>query len=111
MKLSTPFNMIKNALSDIRTMHDFSYTIPNETREEYWDKETINGVAYDLPYNDSVVYHIMGDESARIAAIRTCKVDILEAFRWQFAEQLKRSAPELIVQSYLETDSLCHSVQ
>ena len=72
-----------------------------DRNDEYWDKEVINGVAYDLPYNDRVVYHIMGDESARIAAIRTCKVDILEAFRWQFAEQLKRSAPELIVQSYL----------
>ncbi len=72
-----------------------------ERNEEYWDKEIINGVEYDLPYNDRVVYHIMADESAQIAAVRTCKVDILEAFRWQFAEQLKRSAPELIVQSYL----------
>lgn len=72
-----------------------------ERNEEYWDKEVINGVAYDLPYNDSVVYHIMGDESARIAAIRTCKVDILESFRWQFADQLRSSAPELIIQSYL----------
>ena len=42
MKLSTPFNMIKNALSDIRTMHDFSYTVPNETREEFWYKECIS---------------------------------------------------------------------
>ncbi|WP_146216382.1 hypothetical protein [Prochlorococcus marinus] len=42
MKLRTPFNMIKNALSDIRTMHDFSYTVPNETREEFWDKECIS---------------------------------------------------------------------
>ena len=72
-----------------------------DRNDEYWDKEVINGVAYDLPYNDRVVYHIMGDESARIAAIRTCKVDILEAFRWQFADQLRRSAPELIVRSYL----------
>ena len=39
MKLRTPFNMIRNALSDIRTMHDFSYTAPNETRDEFWDKE------------------------------------------------------------------------
>ena len=42
MKLRTPFNMFKNALSDIRTMHDFSYTVPNETREEILDKECIN---------------------------------------------------------------------
>ena len=25
----------QNALSDIRTMHDFAYTVPNETREEF----------------------------------------------------------------------------
>ena len=39
MKLKTPLNIIKNALSDIRTMHDFSYTVPNETRDEFWEKE------------------------------------------------------------------------
>ena len=42
MKLRAPFIMIKNALSDIRTMHDFSYNIPNETRDVFWDKECSN---------------------------------------------------------------------
>ncbi len=41
MKLRIPFNVIKNALIDIRTMHDFSYTVPNDTRDEFWDKECI----------------------------------------------------------------------
>ena len=36
------FNIIKKALSDIRKMHDFSYKVPNETRDEFWDKECIN---------------------------------------------------------------------
>ncbi len=39
MKLRTPFSMIKNALSDIRVMHDFNYEIPTETREEFWEEE------------------------------------------------------------------------
>ena len=39
MKLTTPFSAIKNALGDIRMMHDFSYTVPIETREEFWEKE------------------------------------------------------------------------
>tara|TARA_Y100001968_G_scaffold25676_1_gene20088 strand:- start:730 stop:894 length:165 start_codon:yes stop_codon:yes gene_type:complete len=39
MKQRTPFNIIRNALIDIGTMHDFSYTIPNETRDEFWNKE------------------------------------------------------------------------
>jgi len=42
MKLRTPFSLIKNALSDIRTMHDFSYTVPKEKRDEFWDKEYVN---------------------------------------------------------------------
>ena len=39
MKLRTPFSVIKNALSDIRVMHDFNYEIPSETREEFWKDE------------------------------------------------------------------------
>ncbi len=42
MNLRTPFNMIKNELSDIRTMHDFSYTVPKKTRVEFCDKECSN---------------------------------------------------------------------
>ncbi len=42
MKLRNPFNMIKSALSDIRTMHDFSYMVPNEIIEKFWDKECSN---------------------------------------------------------------------
>ena len=39
MKLRTPFSVIKNALSDIRAMHDFNYETPSETREEFWKEE------------------------------------------------------------------------
>ena len=39
MKLGPPFSLIKNALSDIRVMHDFNYEIPTETREEFWKDE------------------------------------------------------------------------
>ena len=39
MRLRTPFSVIKNALSDIRVMHDFNYEIPADTREEFWKDE------------------------------------------------------------------------
>ena len=42
MKLRTPFKFLKDALSDIRTMHDFSYMLPNETRDDFWHKECSN---------------------------------------------------------------------
>ena len=41
MKLRTPFTVIKNALSDIRAIHDFSYKVPAETRDEFWEKNVL----------------------------------------------------------------------
>ena len=39
MKLSSPFTVLKNVISDVRRMHDFSYNIPPKTREEFWEEE------------------------------------------------------------------------
>ncbi len=39
MKLRTPFSIIKNALSDIRVIHDFNYEVPAETKEKFWKEE------------------------------------------------------------------------
>ena len=39
MKLSSPFTVLKNVISDIRRMHDFSYKLPPETHDEFWEKE------------------------------------------------------------------------
>ena len=42
MKLNTPFTSLKNATSDIWRMHDFNYTLPIETKQDYWEKECID---------------------------------------------------------------------
>ena len=44
----------------------------------YWDKETIGGVAYKLPFVDKLVYRTIKDEATYITALRTAKIDILE---------------------------------
>ena len=36
------FQHDQKSKSDIRTMQDFSYRVPNETRDEFWDKECSN---------------------------------------------------------------------
>ena len=36
MKLTTPFSVIKNAISDIQRMHDFNYSLP---KHNYWEDE------------------------------------------------------------------------
>ncbi len=61
----------------------------------YWGKETIGGTEYKLPFVDKVVYRTIKDEATWIAALRTGKLDILEAIRWQNVESLKKSAPQL----------------
>ena len=61
----------------------------------YWDKETIGGTAYKLPFVDKITYRTIKDEATFITALRTAKLDILENIRWQNVEQLKKSAPTL----------------
>ena len=53
----------------------------------YWDKEKINGTEYKLPFLDKVVYRTIKDEATFITALRTGKLDILEAIRWQNVER------------------------
>jgi peptide/nickel transport system substrate-binding protein len=61
----------------------------------YWDTDTIDGKQYKLPFVDKVTYRIMRDEATQHTALRTGKLDILEAIRWQAVESLKKSAPQL----------------
>jgi peptide/nickel transport system substrate-binding protein len=61
----------------------------------YWDKETIDGTAYKLPFVDRITYRTIKDEATQVASLRTGKLDILENIRWQNVESLKKSAPSL----------------
>jgi peptide/nickel transport system substrate-binding protein len=70
----------------------------NNTYEKnpiYWDKEKIGGTEYKIPFVDKVIYRIIKDEATFITALRTGKLDILEAIRWQQVDSLKKSAPQL----------------
>jgi peptide/nickel transport system substrate-binding protein len=69
----------------------------------YWDTERIGGVDYKLPFVDKVIYHTIKDEASWIAALRTGKLDILEAIRWQNVDSLKKSAPQLKWSRWLAT--------
>ena len=39
MRLATPFNVFRNAISDIWRMHDFNYKLPKKKEEAYWNDE------------------------------------------------------------------------
>ena len=62
---------------------------------DYWDKDKIGGQEYKLPFIDKITYRTIKDEATFITALRTGKLDILEAIRWQNVDSLKKSAPEL----------------
>jgi peptide/nickel transport system substrate-binding protein len=70
----------------------------------YWGKEKIAGKEYKLPFVDKVVYRTIKDEATQHSALRTGKLDILEIVRWQGAEELKKSAPQLKWNRYLSTN-------
>ena len=78
-------------LSDFVSGNSNTYT----KNPNYWDKETVGGTAYKLPYVDKITYRTIKDEATFITALRTAKLDILENIRWQNVEQLKKSAPTL----------------
>jgi peptide/nickel transport system substrate-binding protein len=61
----------------------------------YWDTEKIGGTAHKLPFIDKLVIRTIKDEATQHTAIRTGKLDILEAIRWTAVDQLKKSAPQL----------------
>jgi peptide/nickel transport system substrate-binding protein len=74
-----------------------------EKNPDYWDKETVNEKEFKLPYVDKITYRIIRDEATRVTALRTGKLDIMEAMRWQDAEQLKKSVPDLKWNKWLAT--------
>ena len=61
----------------------------------YWDKETIGGTEYKLPFLDQIVYRTIKDEATFLTALRTAKLDMLETIRWQHVAELKKNAPAL----------------
>jgi peptide/nickel transport system substrate-binding protein len=68
----------------------------------YWDSETLGGQKYKLPYVDKITYRFIKDEQTFITALRTAKLDLLEAVRASHVEELKKSAPKIQWNRYLQ---------
>jgi peptide/nickel transport system substrate-binding protein len=61
----------------------------------YWDSDRIGGSPYKLPFVDKVVLRTIRDEATQHTALRSAKIDILEAIRWSAVDNLKQTAPQL----------------
>ncbi|MBL7165277.1 MAG: ABC transporter substrate-binding protein [Dehalococcoidales bacterium] len=60
----------------------------------YWGTTMIDGKEYETPFVDTMIYLIIADESTRLAAVRTAKVDTATQ-SWKFKATLEESNPEL----------------
>jgi peptide/nickel transport system substrate-binding protein len=67
----------------------------------YWDREKIGGAEYKLPFVDKITYRFIKDEATWVTALRTAKLDLLEAVRWSHVDELKKSAPKIQWHRYL----------
>lgn len=72
-----------------------------EKNPNYWDREVIGGTEYQLPMTDKVVLNTIRDPSAAIAALTSGEIDIVEAIRWQFIDQIKSASPDIVLQEYM----------
>jgi peptide/nickel transport system substrate-binding protein len=72
-------------------------------RPNYWDKEKIGGMEYKLPFVDKLVYRIIKDDSTRLTAFRTGKLDIMEMVSWENMDTLKKSIPDLKSKSWVSS--------
>ena len=61
----------------------------------YWDREKLGGRQYKIPFVDEINYRTIKDEATFLTALRTGKLDILEAIRWIAVDHLRKTTPEL----------------
>ena len=78
-------------LSDYVTGSSLTYL----KNPNYWGKTKIGGKEYKMPFVDKMNFLIIPDESTRLAALRTAKVDIATQ-SWKFKETLEKTNPELL---------------
>jgi peptide/nickel transport system substrate-binding protein len=61
----------------------------------YWDSTTIDGVEYQMPFVDELIFPLMSDMATQIAALRTGKVDWHTGVQLMYEQSLEKTTPEL----------------
>ena len=74
---------------------------------DYWGTTTINGKEYPIPFVDELVFPIIPDESARIAALRTGKVDWMGNVAIEYMGTLTDTSPDLTLDTFLREAMDC----
>lgn len=77
-------------------------SITYKRNPDYWGTATIDGKEYtDIPFIDTLIFPVMVDESTKVAAIRTGKIDVYPNIPLRYEDSLKTSTPELETGLYL----------
>ena len=77
-------------------------TVTLEKNPNYWQKDPVGpGKGNKLPYADGVTMYILPDLSARLAAVRTGKADIIAGLTADTAKSLTQTTPDLKSVKYL----------
>jgi peptide/nickel transport system substrate-binding protein len=69
---------------------------------KYWNKATIEGKQYEIPFIDRFVMPVIPDQSSQIAALRTGKLDRHATVEPKFAESLAKTSPELVKSEWFQ---------
>jgi peptide/nickel transport system substrate-binding protein len=72
-----------------------------EKNPNYWGTTTIGGKEFKLPFVDKLQWLILADESTQLAALRTGKIDIIDAVRYIYKDTLAQTNPDLARWGYI----------
>jgi len=78
-------------LTEYKEGHSQTYT----KNPNYWDKETVEGEKYKLPFIDKLVMMLVKDEFTRIALLSSGKVDLMMNINWKHVADIKKKNPQL----------------
>ncbi len=78
-------------LTEYKDGHSQTYT----RNPNYWGSETVGGKKYKLPFTEKIVMMLIKDESTRMTALRTGKLDLMMAVDWKYYDDLKKNVPQL----------------
>jgi peptide/nickel transport system substrate-binding protein len=70
----------------------------------YWDKTTINGKQYQMPFIDKLVFPVIPDQATQLAAIRTGQLDWWPRVPYTYKDTLASSSPALVQAPYSSGD-------
>ena len=70
----------------------------------YWEKTTIKGKEYQLPFIDKLVFPIIPDQATQLAALRTAQLDWWPRVPYNFNDTLASTSPSLVRAPYASGD-------